>query len=226
MVAVLGDEDEAERQVSDLRRSGRGHGHSFFSPFGGMALRRTREELIADCAVHGHAPYNTATLRFLEKSEARLTNPVGTRRHNYRSGLPRSGAIGHYALVAEVGEDEVGAVIAWLAAHGFEKAASRESQSFGNRCEDWQRGTVRFRAVRDRGQWFVLVGNSDWEDWFDIDLVTYVCEFKDDTALDRVKAASEREMGHLLAALQSARRQIAADAFGVLQRHGVPEEPT
>ena len=50
-------------------------GNSFYSPLGGMVLRRTREELIADCAVHGHSPYNTATVRFLQEEGDEADGP-------------------------------------------------------------------------------------------------------------------------------------------------------
>jgi hypothetical protein len=41
--------------------------NSHFSLFGGIVLRRTRQELIAACPVHGRSPYNDATLRYLEE---------------------------------------------------------------------------------------------------------------------------------------------------------------
>jgi hypothetical protein len=34
-----------------------------------MASPRTREELVAACAVHGHAPYNDATLKYLDQQK-------------------------------------------------------------------------------------------------------------------------------------------------------------
>jgi hypothetical protein len=131
---------------------------------------------------------------------------------------------GHSGRMAEVGVDDAKAVVSWLAAHGFDQVAAHESASFGDRHEDWQRGDSLIRSVRDRGQWFILVGHSDWDDWFDIDLVAYVCEFRKDTVLGRVKSANDREIGHLLPALRSARSQIAAHPRGVPQRHGPPQE--
>src|SRR5258708_3937058 len=38
-----------------------------FFPLGSMIARRTKQELIAACAVHGHAPFNDETRRFLEQ---------------------------------------------------------------------------------------------------------------------------------------------------------------
>jgi hypothetical protein len=38
-----------------------------FFALGGTMARRTRQELIAACAVHGHAPFNDETRRFLER---------------------------------------------------------------------------------------------------------------------------------------------------------------
>jgi hypothetical protein len=40
------------------------------SAFGAIGSRRTREELVAACHEHGHAPYNEATLRYLRDKAA------------------------------------------------------------------------------------------------------------------------------------------------------------
>jgi hypothetical protein len=40
---------------------------AMFSPFGPMMAKRTREELVAACATHGHPPFNDATRSYLER---------------------------------------------------------------------------------------------------------------------------------------------------------------
>lgn len=40
---------------------------AMFSMFGPMMARRTREELIAACATHGHQPFNEKTTRWLAR---------------------------------------------------------------------------------------------------------------------------------------------------------------
>ena len=40
---------------------------AMFSAFGPMMAKRTREELVAACAIHGHPPFNDATRSYLER---------------------------------------------------------------------------------------------------------------------------------------------------------------
>jgi len=119
--------------------------------------------------------------------------------------------------VAEVSADDIEAITEWLTARGFVLRVDEENPSaFGNRLREWDRGDVRYRMVRDRGQWFVDTSRSRWEDWFDIDLVSYVCDFREDTALGRAKAAGNADLDHLLPALRSARRQQVEDHLGIV----------
>jgi hypothetical protein len=118
--------------------------------------------------------------------------------------------------VAEVSADDIEAITRWLTASGFALQVDEENRaSFGNRLQEWERGNVRYRMVRDRGQWFVDTSRSGWEDWFDIDLVSYVCDSREDSALGRAKAAAIADLDHLLPALRSARRQLVEDHLGI-----------
>jgi len=40
---------------------------AMLSPAGPMMAKRTREELVAACATHGHPPFNELTTRWLER---------------------------------------------------------------------------------------------------------------------------------------------------------------
>ena len=118
--------------------------------------------------------------------------------------------------MAEVSEDEVNAVIQWLRTHHFEQSATRAGDGFGDRLEVWAKGRDLVRLVRDRGQWFVDVGRDGWDDWFDVDLVNYVVDTKEDTVVGRLAAVAAARLDHLLPALTEARRQQAAHRLGRL----------
>jgi hypothetical protein len=121
--------------------------------------------------------------------------------------------------VAEVSEDEVHAVIEWLRTHYFEHSGSRDGGGLGDHLEEWANGRDLVRIVRDGEQWWVNVGRDGWDDWFDIDLVNYVVDTREDTVVGRVAAVSRAELDHLLPALIEARGQQAAHRLGVPPRH-------
>jgi hypothetical protein len=81
----------------------------------------------------------------------------------------------------------------WLADNGFRLQHWRDSPAFGDHLDQWARGPVLVRLVRDRGSWYIEVGHGGWDDWFDLALVADVlgCERPDVTAhLEAVAAAA------------------------------------
>ena len=106
----------------------------------------------------------------------------------------------------------------WLRRHDYTQRSVLEGAAFGDRLEEWENGPKRIRLVRDRGQWFVLVSRDEWNDWFELDLVSWVTESKEDTVVGRLAAACWADLDHLLPALQGAREQRAHDRFRSLPR--------
>jgi len=119
---------------------------------------------------------------------------------------PRRREIGQSVRVAPVPAEEVEVIDAWLASNRFVVIETRESASVGFRLQQWQSGDSLVRITRNGGRWFVEVSRSDWDEWFEIDLVNYVCDFRQNSALGRTKAAAHADIDHLLPALRSALR--------------------
>jgi hypothetical protein len=121
-----------------------------------------------------------------------------------------------YRAVSEVSPDEVASIRDWLTAHDFAQTAVCDGAGFGDHLEEWTSGRDRFRIVRDRGQWFIDAGREGWDDWFDIDLVSWVIDSREALLLDRVAAAAHSALDHLLPALREARAEQAQHRFGWL----------
>lgn len=118
--------------------------------------------------------------------------------------------------MSELSPTEVESVIEWLDHAGYARRNQQDGLGFGDHLEEWERGRQLVRLVRDRGQWFLDVGQSGWTDWFDIDLTAFVIGSRADSVVDRMAAAAEANLEHLLPALQEARRKQAEDRLGRL----------
>jgi hypothetical protein len=75
--------------------------------------------------------------------------------------------------------------------------------------EEWSEGSRRVRLIKDRGQWFLEIGRDGWDDWFELDLASWVIGTKEGSVSGRLAATSNAEMEHLLPALREARKQRA-----------------
>ena len=114
--------------------------------------------------------------------------------------------------VGQVSDDEIDEINAWLARNGFSSFAHEERPDhFGDEFTEWSRGLTLVRTVRDSGQSFVDVARAGWNDWFDIDLVTWVLNGKPETVVDRVAdaAAAEENLDRLRPVLVSVREETS-----------------